>query len=165
MARAMDIADCIIVEAEKRGKPVSNLKLQKIMYFLNVIYLLEKHKDLITDNKFEKWSYGPVIRQVYSQYAKNGPQEIKEVTTYKYLVEKNNQYEVESYEFNYDQYDKGIKEFISEKIDPFLDFGPFELVEKTHLEPQWKNKETKYYDDQKTIRFYENKDKRFWEKS
>lgn len=165
MARAMDVADCIIVEAENREKPVSNLKLQKIMYFLNVIHLLEKNEDLITDNKFEKWSYGPVIRQVYSQYAKNGPQEIKEVTTYKYLVEKNNQFEVESYEFNYDQYDKDIKEFISEKIDLFLDFGPFELVEKTHMEPQWQNKNTKYYDDQKTIRFYENEVNRFWNKS
>lgn len=165
MARAMDVADCIIVEAEKSGKPVSNLKLQKIMYFLNVIHLLEKNEDLITDNKFEKWSYGPVIRQVYSQYAKNGPQEIKEVTTYKYLVEKNNQFEVESYVFNYDKYSKEIKKFISDNIGPFLDFGPFELVEKSHKEPQWQNKDTKYYDDQKTIRFYENEVNRFWNKS
>ncbi len=36
MAKAMDVADLIIELANEQGKPVSNLKLQKVMYFLNV---------------------------------------------------------------------------------------------------------------------------------
>lgn len=163
MVRAMDVADCIILEAKKRKKPVSNLKLQKVMYFLNVVYLLKNKEDLITDNKFEKWSYGPVIRQVYSQYARFGSLEITCIPIYKYLVEKNGQYEVEEYKFDFKNYNHDVKVFVSENIDFFLKFEPFELVEKTHMDPQWKDKTTSYYDKQRTISFYENKNNRFWE--
>ncbi|WP_369403813.1 type II toxin-antitoxin system antitoxin SocA domain-containing protein [Fructilactobacillus florum] len=45
--------------------------------FLNVIHLLEYKNPLIDDDNFEKWDYGPVIHEVYSEYSSNGSQEIK----------------------------------------------------------------------------------------
>ena len=162
MARAMDIADYIIIKANELGKPVSNLKLQKIMYFLNVEYLLEKKKNLITDNKFEKWSYGPVIRQVYSQYSRYGSEEIKRVPTYTYLVREKGQFEVKKYVFNeksFRKYNNDITKFIDDNIESFLKYEPYELVGKTHMDPQWSDKTTPY-DEQKTIDFYRNN--KFW---
>ena len=62
MARAMDVADEIITLAQEKGHPVSNLKLQKMMYFLNALSLVQSEHPLIDDGQmFEKWDYGPVI--------------------------------------------------------------------------------------------------------
>lgn len=162
MARAMDIADYIILKAKELNKPVSNLNLQKIMYFLNVEYLLEKNENLITDKQFEKWSYGPVIRQVYSQYSCYGSEEINEVPTYTYLVREKDQYEVKNYDFNRKDFEKRnteITKFIADNIESFLEYEPYELVGRTHMDPQWKDKTTPY-DNQKTIDYYRKN--KFW---
>lgn len=69
MARAIDVADYIITRANDTGQPVSNLSLQKIMYFLNA-FSLENNIDepLIDDSIFEKWTYGPVMPEIYFEY-------------------------------------------------------------------------------------------------
>ena len=55
-----DFADFIILRSKALNQPVTNLKLQKILYFLNAIYLV-KHGKPIVDAVFEKWNYGPTI--------------------------------------------------------------------------------------------------------
>lgn len=164
MARAMDIADYIILKANELNKPIPNFKLQNIMYFLNVEYLLETNHDLITDNKFEKWSYGFTIKQVHHQYAQYGGYEIKEVPTYTYLVRENGQFEVKKYDFDEEDFRSSnaeIAKFIDINLEHFLGFDLYYLVEKTHIDPQWKDK-TQSYDSQRAIDFYSDINNKFW---
>lgn len=66
--RALDIASFVVTNAEKFGRPISNLKLQKILYFIHRDYLREYNEKLITDKEFEAWHYGAVIPRVYYEY-------------------------------------------------------------------------------------------------
>ena len=48
-------------------RPVTNLALQKLLYFLHGAYLLRSKKALVT-GYFEAWTYGPVHPAVYSAF-------------------------------------------------------------------------------------------------
>ena len=65
-------ADHILAYSSSEGQNLTNLELQKVMYFSLGEYLLEKGIDQaatdIYDEKFEGWQYGPVIRSVYHKY-------------------------------------------------------------------------------------------------
>ncbi|USS88227.1 DUF4065 domain-containing protein [Fructilactobacillus hinvesii] len=164
MANSFSVSDHIITQAEKIGKPVSNLKLQKIMYFLNVIYLLNYNKSLIDDHKFEKWAYGPVIHDVYSDYSINGSKEILEPTKHiKSRSFNDGKYKNKYYSENELKLGLDDSQFIDNNLEKFVSLNPFFLVEKSHEEPQWKDKTKPYYDDKKTILFYKDPKNKFWE--
>lgn len=50
------------------GMPISNLQLQKILYFCQIEYLRKTSAFLFEDD-FQAWRYGPVIPSVYSKYS------------------------------------------------------------------------------------------------
>lgn len=165
MAKAMDVADMIITEASGINHPVSNLKLQKIMYFLNVIHLLNNHTPLIDDARFEKWDYGPVIHAVYSEYSGYGANDIENPEQHTTLTrDARGQFNVISNKFNPNDLTDDERQFIKEKLRLFINFDPFTLVDESHLEPQWQDRRTTLYDDQKTVNFYSNIENRFWER-
>ena len=67
--KALDLAAYIVNLCIEKGNPVSNLQLQKIMYFTHLYYLRNYKSKLITDLPFEAWKFGPVIEQVYYKYS------------------------------------------------------------------------------------------------
>ena len=67
--KALDLAAYIVNLCIEKGNPVSNLQLQKIMYFTHLYYLRNYKLKLITDLPFEAWKFGPVIEQVYYKYS------------------------------------------------------------------------------------------------
>ncbi|MBQ9274226.1 MAG: SocA family protein [Succinivibrio sp.] len=54
------------------GKPVTNLELQKILYFLQVDSYRNQNAPLLQTDSFEAWPLGPVVREVYLNYSING---------------------------------------------------------------------------------------------
>ena len=69
MAKALDVAGFIICCANSINRELSNLKLQKILYFVHRDFYKKFGKKLIDDSQFEAWHYGPVIKQVYREYS------------------------------------------------------------------------------------------------
>ena len=71
--KAMDLANYIINKSIDLEKPISNLQLQKILYFVNLLYLHDTKSFLINENEeFQAWRHGPVIPDVYRKFAING---------------------------------------------------------------------------------------------
>mgnify|MGYP003134004672 CR=1 FL=1 len=67
------IANLILKCAEQRGYELSNLSIQKLLYFSHAKYLVRTGKPLVS-GVFEAWEYGPVSRPVYDalkQYGKS----------------------------------------------------------------------------------------------
>lgn len=58
------IANFILDYAETKSKPLSNLSLQKLLYFCHAWYLAKYHRPLI-DEAVEAWGHGPVYRSAY----------------------------------------------------------------------------------------------------
>ena len=65
--KALDVARYIIEYCKDEGYIVSNLKLQKILYFVQAEFLVKKD-EVCFDEKIEAWDFGPVVPKVYQEY-------------------------------------------------------------------------------------------------
>lgn len=74
--RAADVAACIIETAISAGRPVSNLQLQKLLFFCQCRYL-EKYGHPLFSDEIVAWQYGPVVKDVYRTYSYRGASPIK----------------------------------------------------------------------------------------
>lgn len=70
MYKAIDIAKYIINKCIDDDCPISNLQLQKILYFIQRYYL--QIDDQLFDDDFEAWQFGPVIPAVYYKFCGYG---------------------------------------------------------------------------------------------
>ncbi len=67
MHSAVEIANKYIQLAEKEDSLFSHMKLQKLIYIANGIYLATNNEPLISE-RIEVWPYGPVVADVYRTY-------------------------------------------------------------------------------------------------
>lgn len=68
---AMDWAIYIVKKCIEDHHPISNLQLQKILYFIQREYLKTGKGPAFVDD-FEAWQFGPVVPAVYYNYCGNG---------------------------------------------------------------------------------------------
>lgn len=69
--RPIAVANFVIKEANDHNFTVTNLQLQKILFFLQGFSLVRYGTKLI-DGRFSKWQYGPVQKDVYHAFRGNG---------------------------------------------------------------------------------------------
>ncbi|PAF50429.1 type II toxin-antitoxin system antitoxin SocA domain-containing protein [Helicobacter sp. 13S00477-4] len=112
---ALRVARYIINKCIELEKPISNLPLQKIIYFVHIGFLKKTGKQLITDKDFEAWQWGPVIRDVYHEYRIFG----------------SNALSIPEEDSNLDL-DKSEKEIVDKIIDESTELPPWELVKRSH---------------------------------
>jgi uncharacterized phage-associated protein len=61
----------------KAGKPITNKKLQKLVYYAQAWSLVINKKRLFLD-RIEAWVHGPAVRALYSKYKEFGYSPIKQ---------------------------------------------------------------------------------------
>lgn len=105
------VADYIITKCREIEKPVSNLKLQKMLYFMWIDYRIEKKKALFLDS-FYAWQFGPVIPDVYYEYCVYGGRPINLICE--------------------TQISKDDSEVLDTIINKYVDVPVNVLVERTH---------------------------------
>lgn len=64
---ASDVADYIIRWSQDRGEPITNLKLQKLVYYAQAWHLALKKRELF-EGDFEAWVHGPVNYPLYQRF-------------------------------------------------------------------------------------------------
>ncbi len=62
---------------ESMPEGITNLKLQKLLYFAQAVFLSVK-KDKLFEDEIEAWPYGPVVPAVYRKYKSFANQVIEE---------------------------------------------------------------------------------------
>ncbi|UXN34377.1 DUF4065 domain-containing protein [Avibacterium paragallinarum] len=78
---AMQIANAFIQKAQDGLIPdLTPMKLQKLMFFAQSWYL-KRHKQLLIDDNFVRWQYGPVIPSVYYEFSSFGSNIINQPAT------------------------------------------------------------------------------------
>lgn len=75
---AHDVARFVVEFACEQGSPITNLQLQKILFFLQWDYARRHGGQLLFDEDFEAWQYGPVVPSVYFDYSDFGGTPITE---------------------------------------------------------------------------------------
>jgi uncharacterized phage-associated protein len=61
------IANFVLDMASEDGRDVSNLVVNKIVFFLHAHYLVEYARPLVSA-KIEAWELGPVFREIYKEF-------------------------------------------------------------------------------------------------
>jgi uncharacterized phage-associated protein len=69
------VANYMLDVAALKGIAMTNLKLQKLLFFAHAISLTE-HKTKLLSGNFEAWQYGPVHPTVYQAFKAAGPDPI-----------------------------------------------------------------------------------------
>ncbi|HSW71974.1 MAG TPA: type II toxin-antitoxin system antitoxin SocA domain-containing protein [Chlamydiales bacterium] len=62
-----DVADFLISESRERGDIITNLKLQKLLYYAQAWHLALKDKPLFEED-FQAWIHGPVLPSQYKRF-------------------------------------------------------------------------------------------------
>jgi uncharacterized phage-associated protein len=119
------IANLVLELAELDGKKVSNLSINKIVYFLHEAFLLAYERPLVSA-KIEAWDHGPVFRELYNQFKQFGRDSIESRATR--LNPHTGDREVP--EHNLSEADKG---FIADRCRELLKLSPGKLVDMSHI--------------------------------
>jgi uncharacterized phage-associated protein len=71
--KALDIANKILAKSSQSDSDelISNMKLQKLLYYMQGFYLAYFDKPLF-DEEIEAWMYGPVVPSVYENFKSFG---------------------------------------------------------------------------------------------
>lgn len=116
-----DVADYFLAFANESGDLVTNLKLQKLVYYAQAWYLANKGKPLFADD-FQAWVHGPVLPSLYTKYKNYGFSPIQTPINLS-EVEKKLPNEVVS--------------FLNEVAKVYMPRGAYELEMMTHREAPW----------------------------
>ena len=117
MVTAAVVARYIIRFFQEAGDPVSNLKLQKLLYYCQGWHLAVRGTPLFAD-RIEAWVHGPVQPGVYGAYKHNRWSAITEDVPEAVLSDDE-------------------KSIVDEVLSVYGADSGYELERRTHLEPPW----------------------------
>ncbi len=130
----MDVANYIVDYCIDESMPVSNLKLQKLLYYVQAASLAECDKRMFRD-EISAWKYGPVIETVYHNFKWYVDREITECSSER--IPGAGLADGKDYD-PADKLDAGAKELIERVVDSYRDYSALGMVRKTHEEEPWK---------------------------
>lgn len=120
------IANFVLDSCESRGQPVTNLSLQKIIYFCHVWSLIELKEPLVKQ-AFEAWPHGPVLQYIYRLFKTFEDQPI--VGRAKKLNPMTGKEEVVPYVFN-----AQTAELLNRVVDFYSRMSAIQLRSLSHVE-------------------------------
>lgn len=132
--RAVDIANYFITKGVETGRPVSNMKLQKLIYYAQGWYMALYNGQTLFEEDFKRWNFGPVCPPVYNKFKKCGASPI----TVGYpeavpIFDPNLQAFLGKIWNLYGQYTAVQLSELSHKEDPWLNAEDFGLISKDSL--------------------------------
>ena len=125
--KAIDVAKWFIlyndmVVTDNGGDLISNLKLQKLLYYAQGCFLAVKGRRLFAD-PLVAWQHGPVVADVYHYYKSNGANGI--------------QFD-ESDTIDMSEFDDEENELLKQVYEVFGQYSAWKLRNMTHQETPWK---------------------------
>ncbi|WP_244832945.1 type II toxin-antitoxin system antitoxin SocA domain-containing protein [Clostridium sp. BJN0001] len=133
----LDIARYIINYGNKKEYNISNLKLQKILYFVQASFLVDKNMQPCFNEDIEAWDFGPVVPKVYREFKMYGSNNIPYIDSYIDLS--NGIWEATKKLYNEDIIFPEDKNLINSMVDECSQYSAGQLVEITHNQDPWKN--------------------------
>jgi len=117
------VARYIIDKCNAAGSAITNLKLQKILYFVQAEFLVETHYPCFHEEIYA-WNYGPVVPSVYREYKVYGGSCIPSFPQH-----------------NWEDYgiDDADRRLIDGIVDQCKQYSASALVEITHNQAPWRD--------------------------
>ena len=119
--KAIDIANYFISKSDdEAGEFISNLKLQKLLYYAQGFHLAVYNKPLFEES-IQAWQHGPVVSEVYQKFKNYGSNAIPLPGIINLEL------------------DAKTREFLDEIYGTFGQFSAWKLRDMTHEEPPWRD--------------------------
>ena len=109
------------VADEEGADYISNLKLQKLLYYAQGCFLALKGTPIFSDD-IVAWQHGPVVESVYHEYKYNGANGI-----------------IFDDDFDFSDFTEEENDVLSEVYDVFGQYSAWKLRNMTHEETPWKD--------------------------
>ncbi|MGF7217941.1 putative phage-associated protein [Spirosoma lacussanchae] len=122
MATARDVAEYILrlADTEVGDNDVTNLKLQKLVYYVQGFHLA-LHDEPLFPETIAPWQYGPVVPELYHAFKENGSFPISPTEEYQFSAE----------------FTKEQEDLIREVFNVYGQFSAWKLRDMTHQESPW----------------------------
>ena len=135
--KAIDVANWFVVKANSENlgndtsEGISNLKLQKMLYFAQAAHLALGNNTPLFDDEISAWEFGPVVEAVYQNFKSSKNQPIAKPT-----------------DENYKNFNDETVGFLENVWSIFGKFSAAKLVQMSHEHKPWIEA---YKSDNKTI--------------
>lgn len=151
MYEVLDISRYVINYSNKMDYGVSNLKLQKLLYFIQASFLMEAiDAEACFKEKIEAWNFGPVVPVAYHEFKQYGSADIPPVKSY-LTFSSGKPWDYERLVFDDSIIKERDKKIINEVIDDLSDFSAAELVSITHNQAPWKDAYEPFMNNEITV--------------
>lgn len=125
MMTARQIADYFLaLQDDESGDLISNLKLQKLLYFAQGLYLASFGGQPLFPESIFAWKHGPVVPDIYHAFKDYKSDSIPRPIDLDFSV-----------------YSDPIKEFLNEIYDVFGQFSAWKLRNMSHETPSYQRAE------------------------
>lgn len=104
----------IIAFFNRRGAKITQVMLQKLLYFLEAIYMVSEEENYLFLEDFYAWSFGPMNETVYNEYKIFGKMPLELYEDAEITINPINQ------------------KFIDNLYDMFKDYDAYKLVSLSH---------------------------------
>ena len=139
MYSVLDICRYVINYSNKKDYGVSNLKLQKVLYFIQAHFLLDTDSpEACFVEPIEAWDFGPVVPIAYHEYKHFGSSDIPSINSY-LIIKDTKPLKMERVKYDDDIINDKDKARINEVVDVLSDYTASDLVKITHDQAPWKN--------------------------
>lgn len=122
MYTANQIAIYIVNYCNEKGFDITNLRLQKLLYFVQASFFSRYKKPCFSDD-FEAWEFGPVVAEIYHKYKFFGS---RQILFFPFWIE------TEGQEIN-----KNDEIVISKVLDYLEPYPTMQLVDISHHQDPW----------------------------
>jgi len=120
---ASTIAKWFVAWAEAEAADVSNLKLQKLLYYAQGHHLALRDQPLFSD-AIQAWSHGPVVPAIYREYKRFGSGDV-------HLDDDDG--------FRWEDVDGRTAQFLIRTWNTYGGYAAWRLRNMTHDEPPWRD--------------------------
>lgn len=139
MYHVLDVCRFIINYSNEREYGISNLKLQKILYFIQAYFLINtEEKRPCFRERIEAWDFGPVVPEAYREYKQYGSSDIPTIRSY-IKFDEENLWDTQRITYDDTKIELPDKEMIEAVIDKFADYSATDLVTITHNQAPWED--------------------------
>ena len=140
--RAEDIAEWFLNKNRiqmnfEDSEYITNLKLQKLLYYAQGYFLAKKDTPLFEED-FLAWEHGPVIRKIYDKYKGNGANGIKYDSDFKIDIDKETERILEEVYNEYGQYTAWKLRNMTHEEEPWKTTPRNEIISKEKIKDYFK---------------------------
>lgn len=133
----LEVCRHVINYSNEHNYGISNLKLQKILYFIQAYFVMSKENcSPCFYDRIEAWDFGPVVPVAYHEYKQYGSGDIPTVRSY-FMFDKDNMWNSKRIVFQDIVIERKDKELMEQVVDKFSDYSATDLVTLTHRQSPW----------------------------